>query len=280
LARKPLIAMDVLKKEDFLVRLKDTQVWSAMKDKTQSEIDDLLQRLGDEFDRYGGYTTTFFKDRAHLLSLVAGIILALVANIHAGRIFDAFVTNPDLAQRMQAQADQIGAAIQQVKPMDNAQPQGKVDLEKIHTQMKEVQLTLNDYKKLGLPIGWAYYPNCLGDGKNDPRCKDVREQGDAKENTTTPSTATAANQTAEPEKETDDGTKGSIAGLIASLGHTLTKDLIGFVQWFGGLLLTGLLIGLGGPFWYDLASKLAELLALFKGKTPVNAPDKNAGKAA
>lgn len=38
---------------------------------------------------------------------------------------------------------------------------------------------------------------------------------------------------------------------------TASYDVGGFIRWFFAVVLTGLLIGLGAPFWFDVAKRLA-----------------------
>ncbi len=46
---------------------------------------------------------------------------------------------------------------------------------------------------------------------------------------------------------------------------TLSRKIIGTVFWGLGVLGTGLLIGLGGPFWFNIARKLTEVIQVARG---------------
>lgn len=275
--RTRLLALDELTPKDFLARLPDTEAYKAIAAAGKTPPVVLVKTLAEQYDRYCEATTRYFKARSHALSLGAGVFLAFFANIHAGWIFDAFVKNPDLAQRMQAQAGEIRTALQEAErrqseaaktaapnpapaaapaPGEAAKPDVKpVEGSKVNTdkEIAKVKSTLDEYQKLGLPIGWARYPNCFAEGKEDPRCEGAR--GSAKNM---------------------DGTS-----LPQSILTTVCNDFWSFCHWALVVFLTGLLIGLGGPFWYDLAVKLSTLRALVNGKAalPEATPQTAAGLA-
>lgn len=250
--RRRLLALDALSKANFLARLPQTEAYKSLQAATGKTEAVLLQELGDRYDHYCDATTSYFKARAHLLSLVAGVALAFLGNIHSGRIFDTFIKNPDLAQRMEAQAGNIRSAL---ATNGNGSTVATAVPPTIGEELAKVQNTLKDYQNMGLPIGWTYYPNCFGDAAGDPRCEAVRKQAASEE-----------------------------SWIPVSLFHTANRGPLAFVQWFCVVLVTGLLIGLGGPFWYDLAVKLSNLRALFNGKAalpeqqPPHAPKAAAGQ--
>ena len=65
---------------------------------------------------------------------------------------------------------------------------------------------------------------------------------------------------------------------------TGVKDPGGFLKWLLVVAITGTLIGLGGPFWFDVARKLSDLGRKIRGgggaaepvkpEAPVDDPDK------
>lgn len=238
----------------------------------------LLRELAAAYEAFGKATTVYFKERARLLSLWAGIFLALLGNIHAGRIFDAFIKNPDMAVRLEAQAGAIRASLPAASPQ--AGQTISADLEKVQKELKE-------YQGIGMPIGWNYYPNCLAGGGEDAVCVKLfgalSLPAKPPESTAQASTAKTA---AVPKclKILPPGLMAGVAwcwdGMLASVATTIGRSLLTFCQWFCTVLVTGLLIGLGGPFWYDLAVKLSTLRALFNGKDPLAEREAQTSKAA
>jgi hypothetical protein len=48
-------------------------------------------------------------------------------------------------------------------------------------------------------------------------------------------------------------------GVDACILNTALNDLAGFALWLLMVVMTGVLIGLGAPFWFDVAKRLAQI---------------------
>jgi len=239
--RKRLLQANAVTTEEFLQRLPDTDLFKQWQAKSAEEAKAQLERLVDKYGQYGAAASDYFKRRAQLLSLLMGIALALFGNIHALRIFDTFVKNPELAQRMQAQAGAIQAGIERQPPQAaEAGADATAELEKVKNDLAAINTSLAEYQKMGLPIGWNYYPNCLGSGAGDARCQALK-------------------------LESKDGeTHGSFCSVATTLWHDLGTGLL----WLFTVLFSGILIGLGGPFWYNVAMSLSKAKQAFGGLAP------------
>ena len=238
--RRRLLTKDTMSRAEFVGRLEDSEQFQALLAKLGKAKEDVLRELGEDFDRFSNSASDYFKARAHFLSLLVGIFFALFGNIHAGRMFDNFIRNPEMAQQMEAQAGNIRSALQAA----NAAADKPLDAAQIHSAMENVQTTLADYQKLGLAVGWDYYPNCPAQKPGDARCRPLAGQ-DA----------------------------GAPADLRHNLWRTLSHDPLGFITWLVVVLLSGCLIGLGGPFWYDLAMRLSQVRQAFTGKAALPPAD-------
>lgn len=257
--RKRLLVTKSLTPEEFLLRLPETEAFKRLRADTADQARAQLEHLADTYDQYRAAASDYFKRRAQLLSLLMGVALAVFGNIHAVRIFDTFVKNPELAQRMEAQAGAIKAGIER-QPPQAAEAGAKAELEKVKKDLAAVNTSLAEYQKMGLPVGWSYYPNCLGAGAGDARCKALKLDSKAAEQ------------------------PGTLCSVLSTLGH----DLGAAFMWLFAVMFTGLLIGLGGPFWYDLAMNLSKARQAVAGKAPaqeaaapqVSARDKAIARAA
>jgi hypothetical protein len=102
---------------------------------------------------------------------------------------------------------------------------------------------MSNFMGLGLPIGREFYPNCPGDGspatlKNyDPQCKTVLSS-------------------------LPEGAAGKINSPNGQIFKTALKDP---GKWLFVVIISGALIGLGGPFWFDVASKLGGIRRNLRG---------------
>jgi hypothetical protein len=217
-----------------------------------------------------------------MVSMMMAILLAFALNVDAIRLFKAFLTDQQLTARVLAEADSITAIFekQQVAqpplaaaplptptpetvsapspdepaagaiPDEQPPPQSPAlsatntgtenpaasDAEAANsTDVKAIQEKITFLNEqiaastaLGLPIGPAYYPWCL-DEVPGPICKD---------------------------RLTLDGFR-----TVSITSLSVTR----FVRWFVSVFLAGVLIGLGGPFWFSAFSNLSAIVRLLGG---------------
>lgn len=257
--RQRLLTADGVSTEEFLAHLPDTELFKKLEQEAGQSAETLITQLADKYDQFGVSATDYFKRRAQVLSIVAGILLALFGNIHAGYLFDNFVKNPDLALRMQAQAEAIKQTIEQQKPPANGaenaskpeetipdESDARSELKDTKAQIDKAIGALQSYQDIGLPIGWNYYPNCFAASTRDSRCESIFNATD--ERSSTPHNA-------------------------SSIYKTFRADIGAGLLWLLTVILTGTLIGLGAPFWFDLAMRLSQVRQAFTGKA--SAPSAN-----
>ena len=250
-----------------------------------------INRLARKYEEYASAVSVDFKRRAQLWSIVVGIILALAANINGVRLFEAYMGSHELTARIIGQfetiekeakgaQDNLQKVIEekggegtedfssQIKEKrktifilsqrrasaDHAQKteeRAKLDM-KIETLEKEVDAlvvkhyaaseagkaqqavdnavqNLRSLAELGVPIGWKYFPHCVVfkwmSGEDKMIC---------------------------------------LEGVDKSNSNHL-EWFLKWISWFVVTVLTGMLIGLGAPFWFDVAKRLAAVRGMFGG---------------
>lgn len=213
--------LQALTELDFGERLAATDIGQQLKKIAAAEREQVINGLVQRFEYFGKGAGTYFGHRAKALSVAVAIALAFAVNIDAIRLVNSFLTNPELADRVIAQAEAIRADYKRreadLDALAVSAPQDEQrNLEKAKQNLKEARQDLDSWIEQGLPIGWSYYPTCL---KNeiDARC----------------------------------ATGGRAA----------------MVPWFFSTLLGGLLIGLGGPFWFDLCSKMMSVVQIASSRS-------------
>jgi hypothetical protein len=96
-----------------------------------------------------------------------------------------------------------------------------------------------DLISLGIPMGWQCYPSCPFGGDaaawatSCPECRAI------------------------PVDKREIGTGQRCLPL--RVAKTLRHDFFGFALWLMVVVGTGVLIGLGAPFWFDVAKRLAQI---------------------
>jgi hypothetical protein len=190
-----------------------------------------LREFNVEYNQLCAAAKTRFKNNSHNWSVFIGLMLALVMNVNALRIYEAFMANPALTATMMAQMDNLVEQSETARArLEAAAESGDTEgLEEIKQRLALLQSQLSGLEDMGIPIGWSYAPHChLVDALSGSDSACVPEPG-----------APAASQAS-------GGAASALAAVIASL-------------------ITGLLIGLGAPFWFDLAKRLAQIRSMFKG---------------
>ncbi|MDJ0884226.1 MAG: hypothetical protein QNJ48_08685 [Desulfobacterales bacterium] len=236
-----------------------------------------LNRIARKYEELGSAVSAGYKQNAQKWSIVIGILLALAANVDGLRIFEAYWKNPKLAAAIIEKHEDFMTKDQEVQDsmnalealyFDESQKRAEIEaakndptrvseiaaLEKrlqeiqkeitatskmaaIKNTIQDAQNQVSDLRTLGVPIGWDYYPNCPY-GKaaiewlnSSPECRDI--------------------------PETKRGLKWDLIGSCPI--NTIWNDFYGFLVWLLKVIITGMLIGLGAPFWFDVAKRLSRI---------------------
>lgn len=252
--------------EDAMHRLPRSAVFKeCLAQLTQEELHQVLQEVMDCYGRFERAISDFFRARARVLSFLMGIFLATAVNVDAVRLFNRFAQDPELTQQTIAklesslkEAEKTPSATGQVSQKTGNSAQSAQ--EDIHNALAQ----LNASQAVGLPIGWQYYPFCVApDGKTqiDPICQREKPR----------QAATGAGQ-----KPSGQGAESSSARDVwhEPLAWLYENGQTPF--WVLCVVVTGLLIGLGGPYWFDLATSISRFRDLLKDGAPAKAEEKPA----
>ena len=257
-----------------------------------------------KYDEYRSALAARFKARAQIGSLIVGVFLAFAMNINGLRIFEVYLQDPELRERVIAalqkednstgDAETDGSEQQQshsqetetdteadkdtekqmpgreeeqaennapggsataggepktakpaTKPKDSGNKPAKEDTvpsekeKALQKEIEELRAKFDQIDGLDLPIGWSYFPGC-----------------------STPNDAGSADLRCPPGK-----------------GHQFAVASSAFWVWLAQVLITGILIGLGAPFWYDVARRLAAVRGAFGGAKTAEARHRGADAA-
>lgn len=217
---------------EFMERFAGTQIGKKLATEAGDYVSTAINDLAQKFDRFGAGASQLFYHKARAISVGVSIVLAFTVNVDAVRLFQSYLHDQPLRQRVIEKQEQFGekmrdttAALEKVAS-DPTAKDSKSELDAIKKGLADVQAGIGDLRTLGVPIGNDYYPWCEGKNENsgftDSACK------------------------SQPDSF-----------------YELLKTSEGW-GWFGSVLLAGLLIGLGAPFWFDLASGLSKSLGVLK----------------
>ncbi|NIW85000.1 MAG: hypothetical protein GWN09_00065 [Gammaproteobacteria bacterium] len=254
-----------------LVELKNVQKLSKH---AADALKQEFYRLACKYEEFGSAVSASFKRRSQLWSILFGIGLAILANVDGVRVFKAFLAKNDLTQTVIARQGQLAAAYGQTEARRQAilvqeaavstaksalaeaqkthgdasaearAAQQKLDAEndklaalanpeELRRLAEDAQQQVASLIALGVPIGNEYFPHCrlFGDDDLSTSCAGPTWPGGA-----------ATELWAE---------------RFRFLGHIML--------WLVPVTITGMLIGLGAPFWFDVAKRLAQVRQMFRG---------------
>lgn len=201
--------------------------------------------------------------------------------------FDARVE----AMAMQ-EADLLAEIADKEAKLTEEQAANDEELKTLKQQLKEYKDLIGDSTEelaaLGVPVGWDYFPYCLkADGKSfpdaealkqlrDPRCQalarslsvsntevKLRLSGLIKIRLDGGSRGIPPAEGDSAPGKCDDGAFCTLKAYVMGTADWIAiRRGQGMLGWIFGALLGGALIGLGGPFWFDLYKRISALARL------------------
>jgi hypothetical protein len=210
--------------------------------------DAVLKDIAQKFDALGKDATEYFAGRAKLLAVLVAIGLAFFAHVDAVDLFRTYLSDPNARQKVIEQTQSVTAqykaaedAAKVLKDVSAAtSAAGAPSAEAVKAQVDKlgkdwqaaignVNSTVKQYQDLGMPLGWT-----------EDRVKNAKM---ALKVWTCPS-------------DTDVWTwQGDCKDEIRNVWFQLPTNL----KLYFFLVLGGLLIGLGSPFWYNAVTGLTNI---------------------
>lgn len=218
---------DKISVEHLLRRVVEVDEIKAAFAKTEDELRDRLTALAQKYDEYRSAMAARFKSQAQAWSLALGIALALALNVDGLRLFEFYVDNSDRSAAVIERQDAILANVEAAEARLAAARAEALG----EGALKDLDAAVTELTEQGRTIDELELP--IG-RKFFPYCLVLSKPEDR---------------------------KASADALCRSEGYNESES----IAWLVKVLLTGLLIGLGAPFWYDVAKRLAKVRSAFGG---------------
>lgn len=220
---------------EFIERLPETEAGRGLIAEAQKRgkkyLEIFLKDLASKYEDFGESATDYFSRRSRLVSVIVSICLAFALNINAIYLVKTFLENKEIRQTMVEQGNEVAKKLEE---------QGKA---------------IEGFMKIGGE----------GDRANLEKIKENMQEINNTVKTMSSAGIPIGWDTAiwkkpvwqENKREKSDGLRYARYAWLLFL-------------WAGSVLLTGLLIGLGGPFWFNTFRKLSALSDIIRGfQTPV-----------
>ena len=240
-----------LTSEEFVRRLARSEIGREVYQQAAGRIETVVDSISLRYEELMEAMRDYIKNSSAVLSVVIGIILAFSLNADALRILNFYLENPNVTEKMADKAgtylksyedaqEKMKKAFAELEAADSRDGDAKkaagMELEEINKGFVQISSAASDLKNQGIPIGTDYFPYCrYRKLENDSYpCLDSEARFKTK-----------------------------------SFEKRLTLD---YFFWILKVLITGMLIGLGGPFWYDAVRGLMRTTQIFRGRDQPREP--------
>lgn len=230
--------------DEFIFELKTSEFGQKVISEFDDKGEELFKRIADRYEKFGNDFSGIFKKDIRIISTVIGFILAFAVNVDSVHLISTYISNNQIS--MQIVNPQDGTDYQtdienKFKSLPASATNSTANLNSTdpnydpNQSLEMITSSIDELRADSFPVGWSLFPHC------PPHSTDYRCETQLKHNATQ-ITATSGSEMAIAKAE------------VKSIGIHFSL----YITWFLGCLLTGLLSGLGAPFWYDVVKSISE----------------------
>lgn len=210
-----------LSREELVEWLKRTEMGGKMLKELGDNAASVFDELGKRYDAVGAKFTKSFRDKSRIWATGVALLVAFLLNIDSIFIANTYMKNEGMRQAVIAQKDSLEAGYNELQEQLAADVNKEtISREDFDQAFKDAGEKLDIFTSAGFPIGFSYYPYICLKEPESPGCAE-RSKPDV---------------------------------LVTVRGWQI---LVGDLTWLLGIILTALLAGLGGPFWYDVVAGIS-----------------------
>ena len=273
-----------LNRDEFIKRLRNSEWGSKFEKEFGGKREEIYKWLAARYDVAMAGASDLFTRKSRWFSIVIGIAIAFFFNVDSLRLLNTYLNNDEARNQVIARQEVIlgqyeaivaGDRNQRTSPgqsdressaspgevsnpgkndtssagtedKNGAADKTRADIEKSVKELRKIVGTLQQPK---LPIGWDLFPNCPV-SSTDVRCTNYWQAA-----------CTGDQGTLECREDV-----AKISNVVALSGGL-------FLTWLIGVLMTGLLVGMGAPFWYDVVSGIARAAQDLRGRGQKRKPE-------
>lgn len=294
--------LEHLPADEVLGRLRASRLGKALRKHVPWGTERTFEELAERFAVLAKASSEVYARRMRIRSVIVGFLVAFALNVDSVRLLDRYIGNPSLRQEViAANKDLVG----QAENPEQAFEEGKVEQgraeealaqaaalservadalarvkddealavvrEALGVEAQQIEVWSRSFAETAkraeglrqasedtrrvlaglsesFPVGWDAYPNCFRTTP-DPRCQALFADPEAIE-------AAVSDGEATPARE---------GGLFSRMGWIIANSVGTWTSWLAGVLLTGLLVGLGTPFWVEMVKNFMRLRGWLRG---------------
>lgn len=228
--------LDHLDVNSFMSRLGASSHGDTVRANGAGASEDVLRDIAQNFESFGDEASEFFQRRARLLSVIVAVFVAWGMFVHPYNLFATYIQRPEITQKVLEMKAGVTAEY--------------VALKKTADEKKDALEAQDAGNPAALDEASKAYREAVS--KAEDKMASLQEVG-VPIGWNEDRLASAGFQT------------GSVLGLLPiPMPAEWSKKSLATILW---LILGGLLIGLGGPFWYDILNSLTNIKTLVGGQS-------------
>lgn len=224
---------------DLLVRLSRTEIGAQLYEASKDEWENTVKLIEERYEELCAAASEWFRNSTAIASLLIGVLLAFGMNFDGYRVLEFYLRNPSEANAVTERAAEYLASY------DDARKRLDQAIEALGADAPQSADARSDAKRSLDELAATY------------RAIENRQRGPV-------AAGLPAGQAYFPYC-------GVLAGKKSADPECLGAEGIGFVikllPWAVSALISGILIGLGGPFWYNMAAGLLRVTQMMRGRT-------------
>ena len=232
----------LLSKVQFVERLATSPMGKVIAAHAKNDVEILIGDIARRYDEYGKAASFQFKQRAEQANMVIAVIIALLLNVNVITLGKSYLDNRALTSSLIAKTEVIltSAQIQQERLEQAIHTESDMTAEALSQSLAGIDKQLSATRELNLPIGWSR------------EAVSYFEVGAARLFCLPPWLAAELNNQ---------------FTLCETWAGQFGFYVFAFISWLLTTVVTGLLIGLGGPFWFDMVKRIMVIRTVFGKKS-------------
>jgi hypothetical protein len=222
---------------EMVERLRRTDLGIGLMKELGEDADAVFDKLAERYEALQGFVSESFRQKSRFWSTLCALLLAFGLNIDSFHLLSTYLSNDDVRAGVLAQYDAIVARYQEGSELG-------AEAADLKAAADAARKRIDALRESGFPIGWPRFPYC--EHSTDPRCGALRE------------IAVGAQQPHQRPSDPEAWWNEKWADWV----FAWTDVRLYF--WVLGCIVTGVLAGLGAPFWYDFLSGVARTAQGFR----------------
>ncbi|MBN7819747.1 hypothetical protein [Bowmanella yangjiangensis] len=236
-----------LSTSQFIQRLATSEIAAQIANRTTAEVHILINDIVRRYEDYGSAFSHRFKQFAERDNLIIGVAAAILLNVNVIAMTKTFLDNRGLTESLVSRSEAILESAQAQQERMQHLDKDAEDAEAFQAAVERLKQTVEESKGLDLPVGWSrnvlqyFEQTAAGLMCSTP---DTESQTPP---TQQPSANPPGDRLAAPQPYTNCKSSAQKVGFWGFAG----------MAWLFSTVITGLLVGLGGPFWFDVVKRIS-----------------------